>query len=76
MSEKFNKWNLWLHRNLFWVVLCFAFLISVLVVMVGYGVWTGIQQRKAIQDSTEAISLDQKQALQEALELQKMINKK
>lgn len=76
MQHKINKWNAWLHRNLFWVVLCFGFWISFLVGLVSYGIWLGDSQRTEIKESTETLSIDQKKAVNEAIELREIMKKR
>ena len=53
MKTRIEKYNDWIHRNIFLVTLIFAFWISVAVVSVFYGIYLGQKQRGEIRHKVE-----------------------
>ena len=45
MKKRIEKYNGWIHRNIFWLTLTFAFWISVAVISNFYGIWLGSTER-------------------------------
>lgn len=75
MKQKINKWNNWLHQNLFWVVATFAFLFAVTISLLIYNTWLGDYQREQIKANTEVLSLEQEKAVEEAQQLRELLRK-
>lgn len=75
MKEKINKANDWLLHNLIWIVICFAFWISILVFLVSFGIWLGNKQRTEITKKTTNLTFEQQKILKEAKDLRELIKK-
>lgn len=51
MSKRILKYNEWLTRNLFWVVIISWGSIGIVICLLSFGIWNGNEQRAEIKDN-------------------------